>query len=191
MITENTATQKTVARINNVDIVIFENGEKLVPVKPICEALGIDYPSQFSKLKTDPILMSTVVLSPMVGADGKDREMFCLPLKYVFGWLFRIDSRNVKEESRDSVLQYQRMCYDVLYDYFSSYAEFVEQKQHAIEEQLKLVADAKFKFRNAKSVLDDADKRLNVLRKLTFDNYDADKRQLKLQFDEEEEGGQQ
>lgn len=182
------ATSRVVARVNNVDILIYENGAKLVPVKPICEALGVDYPSQFSKLKTDPILMSTVVLSPMVGADGKDRDMTCLPLKYVFGWLFRIDSRNVKEEARESVLQYQMMCYDVLYNYFSSYAEFVEQRQKAIDEQLEIVDSAKHNFKAAKSVLDDADKRLKQLRRLTFDNYDAEKRQLKFNF---EEGGEQ
>ena len=36
------STQSTVAKINNVEIIIIENGEKRVAVKPICQALGID-----------------------------------------------------------------------------------------------------------------------------------------------------
>lgn len=190
MITENTATQKTVARINNVEIVVVENGEKRVPVKPICDALGIAFPPQYTKLKNDPILGSTVTMSVTVGADGKDREMVTIPLRFVFGFLFTIDSRNVKEEARETVLNYQLECYNALYNYFTAYAEFVEQKQRAIEEQLLKVEDAKYKFKNAKGILDEADKQLKVLRKLTFDNFDADKRQLKLQF-EEEEGAEQ
>jgi hypothetical protein len=34
----------TVARINQVDILVIEDGDKLVAVKPICEAVGIAYP---------------------------------------------------------------------------------------------------------------------------------------------------
>ena len=45
---------KSIARVNNVAIqVISENGTKLVPVKPICEALGVDFDSQRKKLNDD------------------------------------------------------------------------------------------------------------------------------------------
>lgn len=75
----------TVAKINQVEILVIENGEKRVAVKPICEALGVDYPSQYTKLQKDPILGSTIGLSTTVGADGKDREMVTIPFMYVFG----------------------------------------------------------------------------------------------------------
>ena len=42
------------AKINNQDLVIIsENTSKLVPIKPICAALGIDFKSQYAKLKDD------------------------------------------------------------------------------------------------------------------------------------------
>jgi len=35
-------TIKTIAKINDVEIQIINNGDKMMPIKPICEALGID-----------------------------------------------------------------------------------------------------------------------------------------------------
>lgn len=178
----------TIAKINQVDILVIENGEKRVATKPICEALGIDHDSQRQKLNSDPILGSVTVLSTATGSDGKQYEMVTIPFKYVFGWLFRIDSRNVKEESRETVLKYQLQCYDALYNHFTNYAEFVEQKQRAIESQLSIVDEAKTNFRSAKSVLDDANDKLKLLRQLTYDDFDAERRQLKMFTDEEMRG---
>lgn len=45
----------------------------------------VAYPDQFNKLRAHEILSSTIVLSTMVAADGKKREMVCLPLEYVYG----------------------------------------------------------------------------------------------------------
>lgn len=44
--------------------------------------------------------------------------MFCIPIRYVFGWLFSINPKNVNEESRASVIAYRRECYDVLWQHF-------------------------------------------------------------------------
>lgn len=70
------------AKFNNQDLVIIsENADKFVPIKPICSALGIDFKSQYAKLKDDDNLSSVMVLSTTTGADGKNYERFCLPLK--------------------------------------------------------------------------------------------------------------
>lgn len=109
-----------ISRINGVDIVTVErDGEIFVPIKPICEAIGIDVESQRDKIQADEILSSTAVLSPAVASDGKEREMFCLPLKYVYGWLFTINPKNVAPEAREAVTRYRRECYDVLYEHFT------------------------------------------------------------------------
>lgn len=71
---------KIITRINGVDIVATSD-ELLIPVKPICEALGIAFEVQFKKIKEHPILSSTVTPGVKVAEDGKQREMFCLPLK--------------------------------------------------------------------------------------------------------------
>lgn len=78
-----------IANVNGKEIEILNEPDgKFVPIKPICEALGIDHSRQLQKLKEDDDLSSTMGLRPMVAADGKQREMACIPFELVFGWLF-------------------------------------------------------------------------------------------------------
>jgi hypothetical protein len=175
-----------VARINNVDIIVIENGEKRVAVKPICEALGIAHQSQIERLKSDPILSSVVTLSITTGSDKKEYKMVCLPLKYVFGWLFTINPKNVKEEAREAVAKYRAKCYDVLYDYFSEYADFVEIRSLAIDKQLEKYQEYQAGFRDAKQKMEESKSLLNKTRSQTFESYKANKDQFKLDFLSEE-----
>ena len=173
---------RTIVRVNNVDIVATSDEMRLVPIKPICEALGIDRKRQQDKIKEHSILSSVGGLKPLTGADGKQYEMFCLPMKYVFGWLFTINPANVSEESRDNLIRYQQECYEALFRYFTARTEFVEQKQKEIDRQLTIVEEAKEHFKSAKNVLTDAEAKLKKLRTLTLDDYDMERRQLKLDF---------
>lgn len=110
---------QSIARINGADIVAVENdGSTFVPVKPICEALGIAFQSQRTKLQEDEFLAPTVTIIVTVAADGREREMVCLPLRYVYGWLATINPGKVAPEAREAVCRYRQECYDVLYDHF-------------------------------------------------------------------------
>lgn len=180
--------QLTIAKVNNVSIIVIENGEKRVAIKPICEALGVSVQKQLERLKADPILSSTITPKVTVGADGKNREMQTIPLKYVFGWLFRIDSRNVKEESREAVLKYQNQCYDVLYDYFTGYADYVEKRQEAIEMQMDVVKNARKNYRDANTKMKDAEKEMDRIRAISYESYKIDQAQLTCFSDLEQQG---
>lgn len=128
--------QQLISIVNGVEIsaVSDESGSIFVPVKPICDAIGVAYPPQFTKLQEHEILSSTIMLSVMVAADGKQREMVCLPLEYVYGWIFTINANNVAESARTKVLQYQRECYEVLYRHFAgSLRRRVEENEAEIE----------------------------------------------------------
>jgi len=182
-------TVTTVARVNEVDILIIEGEEKRVAVKPICDALGIDYSTQVQRLKSDPILSSVMGLSPTTGADGKQYEMITIPFKFVFGWLFRIDSRNVKEESRESVLKYQLHCYNALYNSLFLYVEFVEHRANLVEIELENYKEARDGFSQARARMTEAETNLNRVRQLTYEKYVADKHQLELEFNEGKEAG--
>lgn len=48
----------------------------------------------------------------VVAADGRLREMLCLPEKYVYGWLFSINSESPE------LIEYQQKCYDILFQHF-------------------------------------------------------------------------
>lgn len=92
--------------------VLNADGTWWVAIKPICEALGIKYEAQFERLQGHKILGQLFRKQGMVAADNRLREMVCLPEKFIYGWLFSINSDNAQ------LLEYQRECYEVLFNHF-------------------------------------------------------------------------
>ena len=164
--------QTLLSKINGVDIVTVDrDGEIFVPVKPICEAIGIDVESQRDKIQDDEILNSTAVVSTAVAADGKERKMYCLPLRYVYGWLFTINPKNVAPEARESVTRYRRECYDALYEHFTMSLRRQQEHNKAERELLEAKAAALRAIASAKEVINvangkirKADEQLDKLR---------------------------
>jgi hypothetical protein len=66
---------KTVAKVNNVSIVVNRGDKELVPIKPICEALGVAANKQMGKIREHPILSSVATLGVSTGSDGKEYEI--------------------------------------------------------------------------------------------------------------------
>ena len=60
--------EKTIIRVNGVDIVATSDG--LIPIRPICEALGISYERQYRKVNESEDLGSVVALRATTGADN-------------------------------------------------------------------------------------------------------------------------
>lgn len=90
-----------------------------VAMKPICENIGLNWNAQFERIKRDEVLSSTVRMTRMVAEDGKNRELVCLPIQYLNGWLFGIDVSRVKAEIKDKLIMYKKECYQVLHDYWT------------------------------------------------------------------------
>lgn len=66
--------QQLISNINGIDIVTVEQeGEVYVPIKPICDAIGIDPKVQRCKLQEDEFFASTGVIMTSVAADDKER----------------------------------------------------------------------------------------------------------------------
>ncbi|WP_421811764.1 phage antirepressor N-terminal domain-containing protein [Flagellimonas sp.] len=157
--------------VNEKEIFIFtENGEKYVAIKPICEAIGVSFQGQSERLKSDPILYSTIKKVLMVGSDEKSRMMQSIPFRYVFGWLFKIDPRNVKPEIQESVIKYQKECYDVLFDSFTKRTSILREKTNyqieidKLEQSWKDTEEYK-RIQELKQKQKDATKRLNAMDK--------------------------
>jgi hypothetical protein len=89
-----------------------------VALKPICENLGVDWEGQRQRISRQPVLKSTAVMIKAVAEDGKLRDMLMLPVKFLNGWLFGIDSNRVKPEIRDRLIAYQTECFEVLANHF-------------------------------------------------------------------------
>ena len=160
---------KTIAKINETSILLIDNGEKHVAIKPICDALGLDSNGQIQKIKSHPIMGSTACNLHVVAIDKKPREMVCIPLKFVFGWLFTIQPNMVNEESKDSIIKYQTECYEALYRHFTDHTNFLEQKQKALKTAENNLKEIKRNFNEARTKLKSAEKQFDVALDYPFD----------------------
>lgn len=98
-----------------------DHQEPYVPMRPVVEGMGLDWKSQYAKITTEGgRWKSTVVMITTVAEDGRNREMICMPLKKLPGWLMSIDPNKVKSEIRHTVIDYQNECDDVLWEYWSN-----------------------------------------------------------------------
>ncbi|WP_373766399.1 phage antirepressor N-terminal domain-containing protein [Glaesserella sp.] len=104
---------------NNQSLITFEqNGTRYTAMKPICENIGLAWEPQLLRIKRDDILSSTMIITIIVAEDGKNREMVCLPIEYLNGWLFGIDVKRCKPEIRETLIKYKKECYQALHDYW-------------------------------------------------------------------------
>lgn len=92
--------------------ILLADGTWYIAIKPICEALKVDYISAFKNAKEDEILGQLLSEQTMVAADGRLRKMTCLPEKFIYGWMF-----SLRSESLD-LKKYRVKCYEVLYEFF-------------------------------------------------------------------------
>ena len=89
-----------------------------VALRPVCEALELDYASQFKRVQHQP--WATVVMMTTVAADGKTREMTFIDRRTFTMWLATIDTGRVKNEhTRELVRTYQCEAADALDKYFN------------------------------------------------------------------------
>ena len=104
---------------NNQSLVTFEqDGVHYTAMKPICDNIGLAWEAQLARIKRDDILSSTMIVMIIVAEDGKNREMVCLPIEYLNGWLFGIDVNRCKPEIRETLIKYKKECYQALHDYW-------------------------------------------------------------------------
>ena len=99
-----------------------EDGSVHVPVRPICDLLGVDWSGQRRRINRDAVLsgeMRSVAVTSTEGERTVTRDMQCLPLDYISGFLFGINADRVKPELKERVVRYQRECYKVLAEAFS------------------------------------------------------------------------
>ena len=100
-------------------LLTIKDGETIrVAMRPICEAIGLDWSGQLQRINRHPVLGPTVGMTPTVAEDGKQRETITLPLDYLNGWLFGIDTHRVKPAIQGVLIDYQRECFAALAAYW-------------------------------------------------------------------------
>ena len=83
---------------------VAKDGSWMASLRRMCENLDVDYWTQLRKLKEKP--WATVVIMPMVGADGKNREMAMIDRRTMTMWLANINPGKVKPELRSKIEAY-------------------------------------------------------------------------------------
>ena len=117
-----------VFRGDEITAVVVETDEGrtvYLPLRMLCDHLGISYNGQRERIARDPVLSEIVqgvrvTRSPSAdGRGGGPQKMECIPLEFLNGWLFGVSASRVKEELREKLVAYQRHCYLVLSREFS------------------------------------------------------------------------
>ncbi len=93
------------------------DGRVFVAVRPICEAIGLDWHSQRQRIHRTPSLAEGEVMITAPSGGGMQRTL-CLPLDLIPGWLFGADVNRVKPELKERLIAYQRECHRVLFEHF-------------------------------------------------------------------------
>ena len=124
-----------------------------------------------------------MVLSTTVGGDEKDREMVCLPYEFIFGWLFTINPKNVKPEAQEAVAKFRIECYKALYNHFAEPRIFLAAQRDATNAYLDAREKAKENFKNADMILKDIERKLNVTRKMSIEEWRQANREIEIPFE--------
>jgi hypothetical protein len=117
--------QKTIIFYDDeLTAVKLPDGEIWVPVRRLCDNLGLTWSSQYMRIQRDEVLSEaakTVLVTRTVKPGergGGAVETVCLPLDLVPGWLFGVQPSRVREEIRPKLARYRRECFRVLWDAF-------------------------------------------------------------------------
>ena len=153
--------------ITAVQVTVNEQEQIYVPVRPICDYLGLDWSAQYRRINRDPVLSDViqgVAITTTPSSDGRGgglQEMSCLPLKFLPGWLFGVSANRVKSEMREKIIRYQRESYDVLWEAFQegrltadvNFDELLEQASSDVVEAYQ-IAQAIMKLARNQIMLD-------------------------------------
>ncbi len=103
-----------------ITAVVMPDDEIYVPVRPIAEFLGLDWSSQLQRIRRDDVLARRVTTLVVATTDDSRREMVCLPLDLLPGWLFGISPSRVRAELAPKLQRYREECFRVLWRAFQA-----------------------------------------------------------------------
>lgn len=110
-------------------VVVESDGARVVyvPLRPICDYLGLDWSGQRQRINRDPVLADVVMSVGITTTDievsskrPRTSEVLAIPLDFLNGWLFGVNANRVKPEVREKVITYQRECYQALARHFTA-----------------------------------------------------------------------
>ncbi|HEX5277558.1 MAG TPA: phage antirepressor N-terminal domain-containing protein [Fluviicoccus sp.] len=119
--------------------IINQNGEPFTPMRPIVQGMGLDWPSQYKKMKRNEKRWGVVMMT--TPTEGDEQESLCIPLRKLFGWLTGIDAGRVSPEIRETVIRYQDECDEVLYHHWRARMAVPIYPHKVIQDEAWRIAD--------------------------------------------------
>ena len=92
------------------------DGALYVPLRPIVDYLGLAFSAQRRRVLRDEVLTARLRTLLLTAADGRQRELLCLPLDLLPGWLFGITPAQARPELVDKLKRYRADCFRVLWE---------------------------------------------------------------------------
>jgi hypothetical protein len=93
------------------------DGEHFVALKPLCEALGLEWKRQQKRTLANPQFSVGVHKGGNWSPDGKSYEMLCIPVRQVGMWLCTINANRVNETSRPMLIAFQEQLQVVIHEH--------------------------------------------------------------------------
>lgn len=116
---------------------IDHHGVAYVAMREIVEGIGLEWARQAKKLNEQSRKFNCVLMYT-VAEDGKNREMLCMPIKKLNGWLFSINPNKVRADLKARLENYQEECFLALWDYWTTGIARRDEVKHKTEQwQLK------------------------------------------------------
>lgn len=97
-------------------LTVRKDGVEYAALKPICDALGLNWKTQFRKVVSDTGYGHMTI---PFASNGGIQEMLCLPLRKLAGWLFGISPSKVAPELKDKLIRFRDECFEALHDYWT------------------------------------------------------------------------
>lgn len=98
-------------------LIVEHNGQPYAPMKPIVEAMGLDWKSQYRKIASKFKSCMVKMTIQMLG-DNQSREVIMMPIRKLPAWLYSVEPNMVKPKLRDKIVMYQEECDDVLWSHW-------------------------------------------------------------------------
>lgn len=117
-------------------------GTYYIAIRPICDALGINYNRQYQNLKKNEELNGVFAIQQMRDAENRIRNYVALPEFYLYGWLFNVSSGS------PVLREYKKKCYYALWNYFHG---GVAERKQVLKEQAQVKAEMSELHRQLKS----------------------------------------
>jgi hypothetical protein len=121
-------------REDTIQMVTEQDGEVWIPLKRLCENLGVDPTRQTQKVESDPRFSYRHMSA--TAPDGKNYGMFCIPVSQVSAWLFSINPNKVRPDLQEKLLFYQKgSFYHIITTWYQGMQKSAPERERKLTER--------------------------------------------------------